>query len=117
MSDLRDKLEKLVSGDESALLFERVQFERDNKDWLEHSGKIALAVLIALDAQNMSQKAFAEKMGITPQQVSKILQGNENLSLQTIAKMETALGIPLIKVNIDITMKHRKQRTPKKEKH
>jgi len=116
MSDLREKLEKLVSGDESALLHERVRFEEENKEWLDHSGHIAVAVLFVLQAKNMTQKALAEKMGISPQQVNKIVQGRENMSLQTIGKLETALGVSLIRIKNHEPRKPRKQAAGKKEK-
>ena len=48
-----------------------------------------------LRAKNVSQKELAEKIGVSPQQVSKILRGNENLTLETIAKLEAALGVVL----------------------
>jgi transcriptional regulator with XRE-family HTH domain len=46
----------------------------------------------------MSQKELAERIGVSPQQVSKIVKGNENLTLETISKLEAALGVPLIEV-------------------
>jgi transcriptional regulator with XRE-family HTH domain len=35
-------------------------------------------------------------MGCTQQYVSKILKGKENMSLETLSKLEDALGISLI---------------------
>lgn len=37
-------------------------------------------------------------MDVSPQYVNKIVKGKENLSLETIAKIEEALGISLISV-------------------
>jgi len=37
-------------------------------------------------------------MGVTPQYINKIVKGKENLTLETIAKIEKALGITLIEV-------------------
>ena len=47
-------------------------------------------------AANLSQKALAERMNCTQQYVSKILKGTENMSLDTLTKLEDALGIRLI---------------------
>lgn len=116
MNELRKKLDALVSGDESARILERVKFRKENKAWLDKSGDIAITVLFTLDAQNITQKVFAERMGISPQQVSKILQGNENLSLQTITNMEAALGIELINIHFPSTAKWKKQQGLKKNK-
>ena len=43
-----------------------------------------------------TQKALAERMNCTQQYVSKILKGKENMSLDTLSKLEDALGINLI---------------------
>ena len=40
--------------------------------------------------------ALAERMNCTQQYVSKILKGKENLSLDTISRLEDALGISLV---------------------
>lgn len=78
---------------------EKAQWRKDNRDWLRKSGRIAVAVLDAIDANpDMSQAKLAEKMGVTKQYISKIVKGQENLSLQTICKLESALGITLVEV-------------------
>lgn len=42
------------------------------------------------------QKALAERINCTQQYISKILKGKENMSLDTLSKLERALGITLI---------------------
>lgn len=93
-----DKLKKLVAGESGWL--EKAKKRVENEAWLDRSFKIALSVLCSLRDQNMSQKELAEKMGVTPQHVSKIVKGQENLSLETISKLEAALGIELISVAV-----------------
>lgn len=44
----------------------------------------------------LTQKALAERMYCTQQYVSKILKGNESLSLEMLSKLEDALGACLI---------------------
>jgi len=46
--------------------------------------------------EGLIQKALAERMNCTQQYVSKILKGIENMSLDTLSKLEDALGINLI---------------------
>lgn len=77
---------------------EEAQWRTDNEKWLDISGKIALKVLRTLRKKGVSQKELAEKMGVSPQYVNKIVKGSENLSLETITKLETALEIQLIEV-------------------
>ena len=45
----------------------------------------------------MTQRMLAEKMNHTQQYVSKVLKGHKNMSLETICKIENALGIEIIK--------------------
>ena len=51
---------------------------------------------MALDEQNLSQRQLAERMGCSPQYVSRLLKGEENLSLETICKLEHALNEPIM---------------------
>ena len=46
----------------------------------------------------MTQRKLAEKMGVSPQYINKVVKGKENLTLETIAKIEDVLGITLIEV-------------------
>ena len=39
-----------------------------------------------------------EMMGVTPQYINKVVKGKENLTLETITKIEQVLGITLIEV-------------------
>jgi DNA-binding Xre family transcriptional regulator len=74
-----------------------VECKRLNKTWLNYSGKIALRVLSAIeDIPGMNQRKLAELMGVTPQHISKIVKGQENLTLETIGKLSEALQIELV---------------------
>ena len=94
------KLDKIVSKEPSKWL-EHFQYYEDNEKWLKRSGYIALAILTALDDQGISQKALADRMGISPQQVNKWVKGSENFTFETIAKLEEALNIELMRVTGD----------------
>lgn len=76
---------------------EKAQWRRENRRWLRYSGFIALTVLNRLDEQKMSQKELAEKMNCSPQYISKLLKGSENLTLDTISKLEECLHLDLIR--------------------
>ena len=75
---------------------EEAEWRRDNWSWLRHSQKIAVKVLLQMKQEGLTQKALAERMDCTQQYVSKILKGKENISLDTLSKLEDALGISLI---------------------
>jgi transcriptional regulator with XRE-family HTH domain len=96
-----DRNKKLMSliVEPSAKAKKLMQWELENDHWTERSFMIALLILDELEARNWTQKHLAQELGVSAQQVSKILKGKENLSLSTISKLEKALGIMLIEVN------------------
>ena len=69
-----------------------------NKNWLNKSFAIALKIHSLIKSKGISQVKLAYDLGVTPQYIHKILQGKENLTLETICKIETVLGISLIDV-------------------
>ena len=75
---------------------EEAEWRRDNWSWLRHSQKIAVKVLLQMKRENLTQKVLAERMNCSQQYVSKILKGKENMSLDTLSRLEDALGISLI---------------------
>lgn len=77
---------------------DQVKFRNANKDWLRKSAKIAVKILRVLREKSMTQVNLAETMGVSPQQINKILKGRENLTLETIGKLEDALGIELVTI-------------------
>lgn len=76
----------------------QVEFRRANKDWLLKSARIAIKILRVLREKKMTQVQLAELLAVSPQHINKILKGQENLTLETIGKLETALGIELITI-------------------
>lgn len=68
-----------------------------NRKWLSYSSNIARRILAALeDNSEMSQKSIAESLGVSTQYINKVVKGQENLSLETIAKISDAIGVELI---------------------
>ena len=88
----------LLSKKKDARWRDAVQYQEENKDWLNYSAKVAIKLNKALRDQNMSQKEFSKKLGISAQQVSKFLRGRENLTFQSIAKFEKVLNIKLVSI-------------------
>ena len=75
---------------------EDAEWRRDNWTWLQHSQKIAVKILLQMKVWGLTQKSLAEQMNCTQQYISKILKGKENMSLETLSKLENALKINLI---------------------
>jgi transcriptional regulator with XRE-family HTH domain len=67
-----------------------------NRAMLRESQNIALKVLDRLDDLNWTQKKLAEKLEVSPQQVTKIVKGQENLTLETQTKLQDILKIPIL---------------------
>lgn len=53
-----------------------------------------------MEQLGMTQKALAVKMNCSQQYISKVLKGRENLSLETLCKIEKALDIKILNGNI-----------------
>ena len=77
---------------------QEAEYRLENRDWLRKSAQIAFAVRRELRIQGLSQQELAERMGVSPQHVGKLLKGKDNLTLETIAKLEKALGCSLVRV-------------------
>lgn len=95
MNNLKEKLSHLAS-DQPSDWKAKAKYRRENREWLKKSAAIAVVVLDALKAQHLSQKELAERMNVSPQQINKIVKGQENLTLETISNLEIALGIQII---------------------
>ena len=67
-----------------------------NRAILRESQQIALKVLSKLDDLGWSKKNLADKMEVTPQQITKIVRGSENLTLDTIIKLQNILDISIL---------------------
>ena len=76
---------------------EDAQWRRDNEYWLKYARYITLQVLRAMDDQSITQVELAKRMGCTQQYVSNLLKGSSNMTLETIARLENALCIDLVK--------------------
>ena len=74
---------------------ENAQWRRDNEKWLGYARFITVKVLKAMDEQSVTQAMLAERMGCSQQYVSNLLKGSSNMTLETIAKLESALQIQL----------------------
>ena len=64
--------------------------------WLRYSRRIAIKIAMAMKQQNISRQDLAERMGCSPQYISRLLKGEENFSLETICKLENALNVPIL---------------------
>lgn len=76
---------------------ENAKWRRDNDFWLRYSRNITLQVLRAMDEQSVTQAQLAERMGCSQQYVSNLLKGSTNMTLETIARLEIALNLDILR--------------------
>lgn len=74
------------------------RYRDENRDWLQKSALIALEIRRYLRLKGMTQSQLAEKLGISPAMVTKLLSGKENMSIKTICGIERVLQFELLKV-------------------
>ena len=75
---------------------EMAQWRRENEDWLRYARLITLRVLQAMEEQSVTQVQLAQRMGCSQQYVSTLLKGSSNMTLETIARLEKALGVDIL---------------------
>lgn len=88
-----------IAKPRSQASIERERFNIENREWILRSQEIAISILYYLHENSISQVELAKQMGVTAPYIAKILRGNENLTLETICKIEKALKKPLISVH------------------
>ena len=76
---------------------EDAEYRRKNANWLIYSAMIALQVKQRMSETGITQVMLAEKLGCTQQHISMLLKGKNNLTLETIAKLEDALEFSILK--------------------
>jgi len=93
----KEKFLTLVSKEETNTVA-RAKARLAKKSYRKLSTLIAFEILEQLDELSWSQKKLAEKMNVSPQQVSKWVKGNENFTIATLARLGEVLGIEIIQV-------------------
>ena len=53
-----------------------------------------------MEEQSVTQIELAKRMGCTQQYVSNLLKGSSNMTLETIARLEKALGIDILRSSL-----------------
>ena len=101
MKTALEKINEIASKEVSPWLEKALESEK-NRAWTERSYKIAVRILMEIKKQKpingMTQKMLAEEMEVSPQYINKVVKGKENLTLETISKIEEVLGINLLEI-------------------
>lgn len=101
MKTALEKINEIASKEVSSWNEDALE-RRRNRGWNDRSFRIAVRILLEISRQKplngMTQKMLAEEMGVTPQYINKVVKGKENLTLETVSKIEGVLGIRLLEV-------------------
>lgn len=89
------KFTALISKEKTNTL-EKNKERIKNRAMLRESQQIAIKVMVKLDELGWSQKYLAQALSVSPQQITKILSGKENLTIETQIKLQTLLDIPIL---------------------
>jgi ribosome-binding protein aMBF1 (putative translation factor) len=125
MNNTEEKLKNLAAKNPISTWKDKVTYRKENKAWLKKSTTVALRVLDALDHKGWSQSDLARELGVSRQQVSKLVKGQSDFKFSTVSQLEKALNIQLQtilleneqvmteemiqeRLNIEITDYHRK---------
>lgn len=72
---------------------EDAKWRQENEVWLRWSRGIALSIVDYMQENGLTRSDIANKLGVSPQYVSRILSGSTNFSFKSIAEIERKLGI------------------------
>lgn len=78
---------------------DEAMWRRENASWLRWSRQLAVILIGYMQDNGMKRADLASKLGVSPQYVSKLLSGTENLSFKSIANIEDKLGITCLSVS------------------
>lgn len=95
--ELIEKLDSIASKQPSKW-HEESDSRLRNKKTFSYSQQVAVRILRTLREKGLKQKDLADILKVAPQTVNKWVKGSENFTLDTITKIEAALGIKLISI-------------------
>lgn len=61
---------------------ENAKWRKENEAWLEWSRNIALSLVEYMESNGLNRNGLAERLGVSPQYISKILSGKVNFLLK-----------------------------------
>ena len=92
-----EKLDKIAKP-RSEKATGRARLRKENREWLRLSQDIALAIHYYIRKSDMTQKDLAVEMNVSAAYIGKLLKGGENLTLETICKIQHVIGERIISV-------------------
>lgn len=91
----KERLIQFVSP-ETTETIAKIETRKRNRDMIRESQRIAIKVITKIEELGWSRKELAKRLDVSPQQVSKITSGKENLTIETQIKLQQLLDIPIL---------------------
>lgn len=95
----KEKLGKLAQPLD-AKVRDRMERRRNDRYWKAASAIIAAKVLRQLKKRGMTRIQLAEKLDVTPANITRYLNGSTNFELRTLVELERTLDIEIINRNV-----------------
>ena len=109
-SKAADFLETHQSGERSTFV-EDVKWRQANASWLKRSRRVAYAIMDYMQDNHLTPKDLAQKLGVSPQYVSRVLSGKMNFTFKTISAIEDCLQLELFRHICDFNGQKRENNT------
>lgn len=96
MKTMKSKAVRFLENNQSeskSRFIEEAAWRKENASWLRWSRKLAVTLIGYMQDNGLKRTDLASRLGVSPQYVSKLLSGTENLSFKSIANIEDKLGI------------------------
>ena len=78
---------------------EEANWRKENAGWLRWSRQLATTLIGYMQDNGLKRADLADRLGVSPQYVSRLLSGTENLSFKSIANIEEKLGISCLEIS------------------
>lgn len=81
-----------------SLFAKEAEWRKENEGWLRWSRQMAISLIKYMQDNKLKRADLAAKLNVSPQYVSRLLQGTENLSFKSVANIEEKLGIHCLNI-------------------
>ena len=78
---------------------EEANWRKENAGWLRWSRQLATNLIGYMQDNGLKRADLADRLGVSPQYVSRLLSSTENLSFKSIANIEEKLGISCMEIS------------------
>lgn len=78
---------------------EEANWRKENAGWLRWSRQLATTLIGYMQDNGLKRADLADRLGVSPEYVSRLLSGTENLSFKSITNIEEKLGISCMEIS------------------